>query len=259
MTAALLPRFAPRAAEMSALSRLVEVADAVWPRSCEICSRPVDRDGRHICSECLMRIPFVKPDGCCRVCGREVEGQPFEFLCNECIGPNAPLFDRAASAVRFEDAIRTMVLDYKFNGHLWLKEDFTDWMEAALRARFDVNAVDMVVPMPLSLEHRIDRGYNQCTYLAEGLAGRIGRDFVSGVLASKGGRLRQSGLGEEARRENARDKFYVRDSSLVEGRTVLVVDDIMTTGATLSDCARALKASGAWRVWCVTLAKSIRT
>ncbi len=205
-----------------------------------------------------MRIPFVKPDGCCRVCGREVEGQPHEFLCSECSGSGAPLFDRAASAVRFEDVVRTMVLDYKFNGHIWLKDDFTDWIEAALRGRFDANAVDIVVSMPLSVAHRIDRGYNQCAYLAEGLARRIGRDCVSGVLASKGGRLRQSGLGEDARRENARDKFYVRDSSLVSGRTVLVVDDIMTTGATLSDCARALKAAGAWRVWCVTLAKSVR-
>lgn len=68
---------------------------------------------------------------------------------------------------------------------------------------------------------------------------------------------RQSGLGNEERWENARDSFLVDRKELVEGRTILLVDDIVTTGATLSECAKALKEAGAWRVWALVLARRL--
>ena len=206
-----------------------------------------------------MRLPFVSQEGSCRVCGRSVEGLEGEYLCEDCSrAATRPAFDRAASALRFEGEARQMVLDFKFNRHLWLRDDFTDWLEAAARARFDPVAVDVVVPMPVTLFHRFDRGYNQCAYLAAALARRLDRRCVAGALARTGRPRRQGGLDEAARRENVKGTFAVRDPGAVRGRTVLVVDDVMTTGATFSECARELKASGAWRVWCVSLARSIR-
>ena len=94
------------------------ILDLVWPRRCEVCGRPVDRAGRHVCADCLNRIPFVPAEGCCRVCGRAVAGLAGEYLCEDC-GRRAtrPAFDRAACAIRFEDRAREMLLDYKFNRH----------------------------------------------------------------------------------------------------------------------------------------------
>ena len=238
---------------------IAKLLDLIWPRRCEVCGRPVDRTGRHVCAECLNRIPFVPSDGCCRICGRAVEGLEGEYLCEDC-GRRAtrPHFDRAASAVRFEDKAREMLLAFKFNRHLWLRDDFTDWLEAALRARFDPAAVDVVLPMPITAFHRLDRGYNQCAYLARALAKRLDRRCDAGVLARQGAPKRQAGLDEAARRENAKGTFRVLRPERVRGRTVLVVDDVMTTGATLSECAKALKEAGAALVWCVTVARSIR-
>ena len=236
-----------------------KVLDLIWPRTCGVCERPVDRPGRHLCSECLNRIPFIPTEGCCRVCGRAIEGQRAEFLCDDCLGRDAPAFDRAASAVRFEAETRELLLGYKFNRKLWLRDDLTDWIEAAARARFDVTSVDLVLPMPITVFHRLDRGYNQSAYLAEALAKRLDRRYAADVLKRKGRPKRQSELSEAERRENARDTFEVRRPEFVRGRTVLVVDDIMTTGSTLSECARELKSAGAWRVWCLTVARSIRS
>lgn len=236
-----------------------KVLDLIWPRTCEVCGRPVDRTGRHICADCLNRIPFVPTDGCCRLCGRAVAGLEGEYLCEDCSRrATRPHFDRAASAVRFEDKAREMLLAYKFNRHLWLKDDFVDWLEAAARARFPLAAVDIVLPMPITAFHRIDRGYNQSAYLARTLAQRIDRRYAANVIARKGRPARQSELDEAARWENAKDSFVVRRPGWVRGRTVLVIDDVMTTGATLSECAKALKAAGAAQVWCLTLARSIR-
>lgn len=234
--------------------------DLVWPRRCEVCGRLSDRPGRHVCADCLNRIPFVPQSGCCRVCGRSVSGQDREFLCEDCRRPSTrPSFDRAASAVRYEDQARDMVHGYKFSQRLWMRPDFSDWLEAACRARFDVDQVDAVLPMPATLFHRIDRGYNQSAYLAADLARRFDRRLLEGILRRKGNPRRQAGLREEERRENAKGTFAVRRPDLVRGRTLLVVDDVMSTGATLSECARALKDAGAWRVWCATLARSVRS
>jgi len=151
-----------------------------------------------------------------------------------------------------------MLLDFKFNRRFWLRDDFVDWMEASARARLNVTAVDCVVPVPTTLFHRMDRGYNPVDYLASQLARRLARRYLPKALRRCGHPVRQSALDEDARRENARDTVAVRETPSVRGRTVLVVDDILTTGATLSECARALKGAGAWRVWCVTLARTVR-
>ena len=203
-----------------------------------------------------MRIPFVSPDGC-SICGREISSAGHDLLCEDCEA-NPPAFDRAASAFRFEGKARQMLLDYKFNGHLWLKEDFIDFLEAAARARFDVAAIDLVVPVPLTLFHRLDRGYNQSAYLAQGLAKRLDRRCDASLLGRAGSPRRQSGLHEDERRRNVEGTFAVRHPQFAAGRTILVVDDTMTTGATLSECARSLKAAGAWRVFALSLAKTIR-
>ena len=113
--------------------------------------------------------------------------------------------------------------------------------------------------MPLTVFHRVDRGYNQSAYFAEALAKRLDRACRGDVLKRKGHPGRQSELDESARRANVKDTFAVAKPELVRGRTLLVIDDVMTTGATLSECARELKAAGASRVWCLTLARSIRS
>lgn len=242
------------------MSPFVHILDCIWPRRCEVCERPVDRPGRCLCTECLNRIPFVPTDGVCAVCGRAVEGLEGEYLCEDCSRrATRPAFDRAVSAFRFEGKAREMLLDYKFNRHLWLRDDFTDFLEAAVRARFDVAQVDVVIPMPVTLFHRLDRGYNQSAYLAEALAKRLDRRADGRILKRRGSPKRQAGLDEADRRENVKGTVAVRRPDRIRGRTVLLVDDVMTTGSTLSECAEALKASGASRVWCATLTRSIRT
>ena len=203
------------------------ILDAVWPRRCEICSRPVDRPCRHICCDCLNRIPFVRPE----------DG----------------IYDipDAASAVRFECETRQMVLDYKFNRHVWMRDDFVDWIEAAASSRFDLPAVDLVVPMPTTVRHRLDRGCNPCELLAGELARRI-RRACRRVLVRQGDFERQGGLDEEARMENVKGTFAVRHPEFVRGRTVLVVDDVFDTGKTAKAVHTRMDAKGVdMRLACV--------
>ena len=236
----------------------MSVLDFVWPRRCEICGKPVDRPGRHVCADCLNRLPFTPTDGCCRRCGRAAERLDGEFLCRDCREVR-PSFDRAASAVTFDGEARELVNGFKFRYRLWLRTDFVDWLEAVARVRFRVDEIDLVVPMPSTRWHRFDRGYNPCDWLGAALAKRLGRPYERRALKRVGAPKRQGGLSEDERRTNVLGTFAVRKPAAVAGKTVLVVDDIMTTGSTLSACAAELKRSGVCRVWCVTLARSFRT
>jgi len=187
-----------------------------------------------------------------------VEKLDTEFLCEDC-ERERPAFDRAASALRFMGEARELVNAFKFRNRLWLRDDLVDYLEAVTRARFKTDEIDSVLPMPSTIWHRLDRGYNQCAYLAKALAKRLGLPCESRVLRRKGRPKRQGGLSEEERRTNVIGTFAVRNAAPVRGRTVLVVDDIMTTGATLSEAAKELKSVGAKKVWCVTLARSFRS
>ena len=235
---------------------LDRLLDLVWPRRCEICSRPVDRPRRHVCSDCLNRMPFAPVNGCCRRCGRDAAGLDVEFLCEDC-RTHRPRFDRAASALRFEGDARDIVSAFKFKHHAWMRDDLVDWLEGVVRARFVVDGVDFVVPVPSSLLRRLDRGYSQCEYLASALAKRLGKRYDARALRRTGSPRRQVGLDEAARRTNVVGTFACRRR--LSGETVLVIDDVMTTGSTLSECAKVLKESGAGKVWCATLVRSLRT
>lgn len=205
-----------------------------------------------------MRIPFYPLHGCCAVCGRIMDtGDHGDVLCGECRNGARPHFDRVANAIRFEDEARRMVLDYKFNGHFWLLDDFADWLEAAANVRLNPASVDLVLPMPITLCHRYDRGFNQCGYLAREVAKRIRRKCDYSILRRTGTPRRQAGLRREERFANVAGTFDIRHSERISGRTILVVDDVMTTGATLSECAKTLKQAGAWRVFALSLARPI--
>lgn len=240
-----------------AVLNLGHILDFLWPRDCVICSQPSDRPGRIVCSDCLNRLPALPVNGCCRRCGRAAEGLDGEYLCEDC-RTYKPAFDRASSAFHFDGEARELVNGYKFRNRIWLLPDLVDWLEATARARFKTDEIDLVVPMPSTWWHRLDRGFNQCAELAKALAKRLDLPYASNVMRRVGMPRRQGGLSEQERRENVIGTFRVRRPELVSHRTILVIDDIMTTGSTLSECAAELKLASADRVWCLTLARSVR-
>ncbi len=236
-----------------------EILDSLWPRRCAVCQRPVDRPGRYICADCVNRVPFIEVKGCCRVCGRALEGMSFDWCCEDCSKLHPPFFDRAASAVRFEAEMRELITAFKFHQHLELTADFTDWLEGAAKARFLVREIEAIIPMPTRYYPRINKGYNPSELLAKGLAKRFDKPYSAHILARQGKFRQQAKLSEDERRENVKDTIRVRQPERVKGKCLLLIDDIMTTGSTLSEAARALKLAGAQKVWCLTLARSLHT
>ena len=221
------------------------MADWIWPRTCAVaaCGRPSDRPNRHICSSCFAALPFLEAGGECARCGRPVPAPTqHDFVCEAC-QTEPPAFERARSALRYAFAAAELVQSFKYRRALQLTEDFGDLLEATLRAKFDTAAID-------------ERGFNQSELLAETLARRINRRLDTRSFIRRRDTEHQARSSGAARRANLHAAFAVRRPEFVRGRTALLIDDVMTTGATLSACAQTLREGGAARVWCLTLARA---
>jgi ComF family protein len=240
---------------MPVARRLTAAAcELLFPRVCAGCGGDSDRPTGHLCWECFRLLPLLA-GSCCERCGRPVETpETHVFLCGAC-RDHLPAFDRARVAGKFQGSLRRLAHAFKYSRALWLTGDLAEIITGCVLTQFETAAVDVVVPVPLFRTRARGRGYNQAALLGEAVARRLDRPFASLALMRVRDTGTQTRLSAVARRLNVRDAFVARETGWVIGRTVLLVDDVMTTGATLSEAARALKAGGAWRVWAVAAAR----
>ena len=185
-------------------------------------------------------------------------GTPFEYAhaerCAACLArPSA--FARARSAVIYDDASRDLVLQFKHADRLDLAPLFCAWIS---RAAADLVAeTDAVVPVPLHPLRLIRRRYNQAAEIARPLARREGLAYLPDALVRRRATDSQGGKGASGRRRNVAGAFEVPKGRRrqVEGRRILLIDDVLTTGATAEACAKALLQAGAAQVDLATLAR----
>lgn len=216
---------------------------ALLPQDCAVCAAPTV-DGL-ICAACTPLLTRLAP--CCPRCALP---SPGGNLCGACIS-QPPHFDRTIAATSYAFPLDRLMLAYKYHAMLAYAALFTDMLSAAIGAADDV---DLVIPMPLHADKLRDRGFNQAHEMARRIAPRLGVRVDAFAATRVKPTTVQADLPLEARARNVRNAFSA--SAAVMGRRVAVVDDVMTTGATLDELARTLKAHGAIRVenWIVARA-----
>jgi len=226
----------------------------VYPRRCAGCGADASDQTGHLCWNCLAEFPkIVEP--MCQQCGDPAEGMiEHEYVCGWCRS-NKPRFDLARSAVRFRGPVREAMHALKYGEAVFLAPELAELLAACVAVHYPKVLFDAVVPVPLHPKRERERSYNQSALLAAALGARLGV-IVRGRCVR---RVRETGtqthLNAAARRANVRGAFEVSDPQWVAGRRLLLVDDTMTTGATVDECAGALKKAGAASVHVVTLAR----
>jgi ComF family protein len=243
-----------------ALDRLFDAAlSLVYPRGCEVCGvRSVEsRADGPACAECWRATHvFTGDETLCWKCGATANASvPDEVRprvrCRRC---DAEGFDAARACGPYERALRAAVLSLK-------REPFVPARLARLlgetAARPPLDAATLVVPVPLHAGRERERGFNQAALLARAAAVRRGLrlDEWSLTRAARSERHR-AGMDARARRESVEGAFAVPRPRLVRGERILLVDDVYTTGATVSVCAAALKGAGAAEVYVLTAARA---
>ena len=230
--------------------------DALLPPQCLSCTAPVDRPGK-LCAECWSRVTFI--DGpVCASCG-----MPFEYdagpeaLCGACTR-RQPAYDRARAVMRYDEHSRKLVLRFKYADRTHGAPAYGAWMARA-GAGLLANA-EFLVPVPLHRRRLFTRRYNQAAILAYAVGRATGIAVAPALLARIRPTPPQTGRSASERVANVRGAFAVRpgEDPKVEGRRLVLIDDVMTTGATVEACARTLAGAGAARVDVLILARVVR-
>ncbi len=244
---------------------LAEIRDALvsvfFPSGCRICERLLTSASRvPLCEECLSSFERV-PNIVCEVCGLPLpglarsEGEP--LLCPAC-QERTYAFDRARSFAVYQNAVVRAILLLKFEQIEPLGAWFAERLAELVRDGGDRLAADVVVPVPLHRERERERGYNQAALLSKPLAKRLRLPHKAVLLMRTRARPDKQVLSLEERWESVRGAFATRPGSQVDNLRVLLVDDVLTTGATLEACARALREAGAKSVIGLTVARAVR-
>nr|WP_298687393.1 ComF family protein [uncultured Dongia sp.] len=239
--------------------------DAVLPPRCLKCGLVVATQssshggGSHgaLCPSCWQGLSFLGSP-CCACCG-----QPFDFdmgpdaLCGACT-QTPPAFDRAQAVMRYDEASRDLILAYKHADRTSLTPAFAAWLKRAGEEL--LTEVDVIVPVPLHWSRLFSRRYNQAALLAMALGELTGIPVQPDLLIRRRATKKQGHLGRLARQRNVAGAFAVHPRRLagLAGRRVLLVDDVITTGATVTNCAKILRQGGAATVEVLALARVIQ-
>ncbi len=239
------------------LAGCLKLADIlVYPSFCELCRSFLERPGEKvICGECLSRLrPTISAR--CDVCGRFFEGAGGSHVCGPCL-KRTPPFSRHRSFTKYEGMAKDVILLFKYRGNEVLGRRLAGLMESALGGEDDLwDGVDAVIPVPLHRKKLSKRGYNQAAVLAHQLAALKGIPLIGKCLIKARNNPAQTSLDAAEREINVRGAYRVRDARTVSGRTILLVDDVFTTGATIGECSRTLLRAGAREVRAVTFAQA---
>ena len=229
--------------------------DLAFPRTCVVCGgEPEPR--RNLCWECARSIRFQGVDSYCSRCGRDFPGQSGTFVCSAC-RKHPPAYDLARSAAHFGGAARTLIHGLKYHHGEHFVPDLADLLEAAVERHYVAEPIDCACPVPLHGARQRGRGFNQAALLAGELARRLGIEMFPNALRRIRDTPTQTNLSADERRRNVRGAFEPNPAyaGWFAGRTILLVDDVMTTGATASEAASALRKAGATRVLVLTVAR----
>jgi len=227
--------------------------DICFPPRCLFCGSNLPPGERLLlCTCCISKVSFLDGD-CCQRCGRPYRLNSGNHLCGPCLRGDTQ-FDAARSIVAYEGPIRDAVHAFKYGRQTACVTTFGILFRQVFADRFLFEA-DLIVPVPLHKGRLRQRGFNQATMLAQAFfqeeKGRISPSVIQRQRAT----APQTSLSGRQRRVNLRGAFEVKRPSLVRGKTLVLVDDIFTTGSTLNECARVLKKAGAGRVVALTLAR----
>jgi len=212
---------------------LSAVLDILYPPRCVFCRRIVRSAKENICPRCDARLPFTGSSA----------SQKGDFF-SACISP-----------LYYEDDVRESLLRFKFNGAAAYADAYGRLIAEYIRTEGGLD-FDCISWVPLSRKRYKQRGYDQALLIATAIADEIGTTVIS-TLEKRVDVAKQSTMGSaEKRRANISGAYTVPDPKLVAGKRILLIDDIITSGSTLSECARMLRQAGAAKVICATVARS---
>lgn len=239
-------------------SRLLgSLANIVYPKTCVVCKnklKGIASIDNLICLACYGNIKRNLPPFCYS-CGRHLEiSHSIKNICLSCL--KRPLyFDRAFSPTRYEGVIKALIHEFKYKNKDYLGSTLSRLMiEFIKEYNLPMDKIDFIIPLPLYKTRLREREFNQAKILSDYIASEFNKDVLNDKLIRSRYTKTQTELEENERLLNVKDSFSVSENKDIKGKILLLVDDVLTTGASCSEAAYALKKAGANIVFVLTLA-----
>ena len=232
--------------------------DLIFPPVCPICQTLFEEKGEDlsICPSCHKAIRPVRPPYCPR-CGLPVpSGDGAGHLCGPCLQERWH-FEIHRTSGLYEGTLKEAIHRFKYGGAFPLLRVFGDLLQPNLQALSQDYPVDVMIPVPLHIRRLRERGFNQALLLVKELSKRTGIPYEERALKKVKDTPVQIALKKRERRKNLKGAFQVKDQEAIQGKAVMLVDDVYTTGATVNECSRALLRAGARRVAVLTVARTL--
>ena len=218
-----------------------DLIDLIFPRYCAVCGELLSPQEKDICVNCLNSLPKIE-----KIHLEEIEKTFWGKI----------EVERATSFIYYhkQSPYNNIIHRLKYKNHPEVGERFAYLAakEIAVSGFFD--GIDDIVPLPLSKKKEKKRGYNQCDYIAAGLSRATGIPVIKGAVVRATSNETQTHKNRDERWKNVEGIFALADASLIEGKHILLIDDILTTGATLANCASAIQQGCSCRTSIFTLA-----
>ncbi|MDR2934250.1 MAG: ComF family protein [Rickettsiales bacterium] len=231
----------------------------IFPSTCHVCKEVIHCPG--VCDECWKGLVFITNPKC-KLCGF-----PFEFydvesnintdlVCLRCL-KDKPDFDRAVAVLKYNDAAKKIVLPFKHSDRTNLRYFISDLMVATISSENDIlDDLDFIIPVPLHFKRLLKRKYNQAALLATCISQKVSAPYLNALRRIRFSES-QGHLSLKKRRENIKNCFDIRLQCVkkIINKNILLIDDVMTTGATVNECAKMLKKAGAKKVYVLSFCK----
>ncbi|MBL4904233.1 MAG: ComF family protein [Desulfocapsa sp.] len=227
--------------------------DILFPPSCPFCKKMTKPAERFLCGECFSQLKFITTPYC-TCCGRVFAGSEENHLCGDCL-KSSWAFDTARSLFSYEKIIAGLIHKLKYSGKTTGLETFR-WLSEQSNLLQDFDVPDFILPVPLHRNRLRHRGFNQALVLAKSIFPGDRKKIRHDLLTRQANTPTQTGLSGIERRKNLKHAFVIEKPAEVKGRKILLLDDVFTTGATVQECAKALKFAGTTRVDVLTIGRA---
>ena len=231
--------------------------DFLFPPLCHICRSFIpDAAELHICPVCRERLPLVISPHC-TVCGIPFAGVGDDHTCGQCL-THPPHFDCARAHLLYEGAARDMIHSFKYQHRTHLRRPLALLALEGLTGFIKELAPDAIIPVPLHRSRLRNRGFNQAVLLGDIFSARLSIPMLPNGLVRNRQTEPQIELSADERRNNVKGAFTPARPADITGKRLLLLDDVMTTGSTVDECAKELKRAGASCVIVITVARTDR-
>lgn len=241
---------------MNIFSKIIDsILNLIAPPKCATCSARVETINT-LCTTCWQDLVFIN-DPKCEICSNTFPVNQFEKICIDC-KTHIPAFDKVISSVVYNDISEQIIFGLKYNDRIDCSEIIAEFIKNSIIRENE--KPDVIIPVPLHKNKLKKRGYNQATLIAKKLAKKLNVKIEFESLVKVKDNISQSGLNREERFVNVENvyKLNQKTKDRLKGKSVFLVDDVITTGATVNECAKLIKRARVKNVTCVSFARAVK-